>query len=162
MQVISSNSRRVLVRALGVFTSAAITIAIVGCSDDGLGKRYPVSGKVTYKGQPVAAASISFHPKAGGANPEARGASGFVKDGSYSLSTIGNDDGAFPGEYDVAITARIADLTKAEENRQKVGGSARQDDVSKAYKVAKSADTYKVRRRNPQGDRRSQEQWHRL
>ena len=30
-------------------------------------------------------------------------------------------------------------MTKAEENRKKVGGSARQDDVSAAYKNAKSA-----------------------
>ena len=65
MEVISSNARRVLVRALCVCSSAAIAVMIVGCGDDGLGKRYAVSGKVTYKGAPVADASIAFRPAGG-------------------------------------------------------------------------------------------------
>ena len=74
----------------------------------------------------------------GDANSESRGATGVVKDGSYSLSTIGGDDGAFPGKYEVSISARAPDMSKAEDNRQKTGGSARQDDVAAAYKNAKS------------------------
>jgi hypothetical protein len=139
MEVISSNVRRLLVRALCACSSAAIAVVIVGCSDDGLGKRYAVSGKVTYKGEPVADASISFRPVGGEPGSEQRGATGVVKDGRYSLSTIGGDDGAFPGKYDVSISARAPDMSKAEANRLKTGGSARQDDVAAAFKNAKSA-----------------------
>jgi len=139
MQRISFDSRRFGVRVLGVLISAIGTLVIIGCSDDGLGKRFPVSGKVTYNGAPVADASISFRPVGGDQGADQRGASGTVKDGSYKLSTIGGDDGAFPGQYEVSISARTPDMTKAEENRQKTGGSARQDDVAAAYKNAKSA-----------------------
>jgi hypothetical protein len=117
--------------------SALALLSVAGCGDDGLGKRYPVSGKVTYKGEPVANASISF--VASGENAEKRGATGVVKDGYYTLSTMGGDDGAFPGDYKVAITGREADLSQAKANADKVGGSFRQDDVAKAYKNAKSS-----------------------
>jgi len=35
-------------------------LSVLGCSDDGLGKRYPVSGTVTYKGEPLKEGSIVF------------------------------------------------------------------------------------------------------
>jgi hypothetical protein len=124
---------------VGVIASAAMTVVLIGCGDDGLGKRYPVSGKVTYKGQAVADATISFRPAGAEPGSENRGATGVVKDGYYTLSTGGGDDGAFPGQYEVSIIARAPDMSKAEANRQKVGGSARQDDVAAAYKNAKSA-----------------------
>jgi len=117
--------------------SALGLLMLIGCGDDGLGKRYPVSGKVTYKNDPVANASIAFI--ASGENAEKRGATGVVKDGYYTLSTLGGDDGAFPGDYKVSITAREADMSQAKANQEKTGGSFRQDDVAKAYKNAKSA-----------------------
>jgi len=120
-----------------VATGLAVVL-VIGCGDDGLGKRYPVYGKVTYKDQPVADASIQFFP-VGGPSNDRRGATGVVKDGSYTLSTQGGDDGAFPGEYQVSITARLPDMSKAKENQEKVGGSFRQDDVAKAYAKSKSA-----------------------
>ena len=121
-----------------VVLSACLTLALAGCGDDGLGTRYGVSGQVTYKGVPVSDAAIAFVPR--GADPGApqRGASGIVKNGSYTLSTLGGDDGAFPGEYDVSVSARMPDMSTANANREKAGGSARQDDVAKAYKSAKS------------------------
>jgi hypothetical protein len=117
--------------------SALGLLMVFGCGDDGLGKRYPVSGKVTYKNEPVAEASISF--VASGENAEKRGATGVVKDGYYTLSTLGGDDGAFPGDYKVAISGRTPDMSQAKANQEKTGGSYRQDDVAKAYKNAKSS-----------------------
>lgn len=128
--------RRVRVRLAGVLASGLALLA-AGCGDDGLAERYPVSGNVTYKGEPVASASISFYPVGGGAG-EQRGASGVVKDGYYTLSTQGDDDGAFPGDYLVSITARTPDMTQAKENAAKIGGLMSQDDVARAYKSAKS------------------------
>jgi hypothetical protein len=136
MPDLSTISRSPAARVAGVFASGLALLLVIGCGDDGLGKRYPVSGTVKYKGANVANASITFYP-AGGQTEEKRGATGVVKDGYYKLSTIGNDDGAFPGDYLVAISARTPDMSKAKENAAK-GGSFRQDDVAKAFKKAGS------------------------
>jgi hypothetical protein len=136
MQSYSEMSGRFLVRALCVLISGIVTVVIVGCGDDGLSTRYPVSGYVTYNGTPLEVGTVTFYA-VGGQNAEARGASGSISNGKYTLSTIGGDDGAFPGEYVVAIAARKPDMSKAEAN--KTGGSMHQDDVAKAFKEAKSA-----------------------
>jgi len=120
-----------------IVVGAALSFSLItafGCGDDGLGKRYPVSGTVTYKDQPLAKGAISFY--ATGAGNETRGAFGTIENGKYSVSTQSDGDGAFPGDYVVSINAREADMSAAEKNAK--GGSARQDDVLKAYKNAKS------------------------
>lgn len=104
----------------------------IGCgSDDGLGRRYRVTGKVTYNGQPVEKGNISFMP-VGGAE-SARGAGGEITDGYYSLSTLGDNDGAFPGKYKVAVVAMDVDLSPY----MKHGGVPDQVNVSKAESKAK-------------------------
>ena len=117
--------------------SALGLLMVIGCGDDGLGKRYPVSGKVTYKNQPLATGTVTFYAT-GGKDAETRGATGAIKDGSYSMSTIGGEDGVFPGDYQVAIASLNVDMSQAKANQEKVGGSFRQDDVAKAYKSAES------------------------
>ncbi len=77
--------------------------------DDGLGKRYPVSGNVTYNGSPLEKGTISFVPAEG----KGVGASGTIENGSYSLSTGGNNDGAQVGKYKVTITAKEDSREKA-------------------------------------------------
>lgn len=123
-------------RIFGLVAMSGLTL-ILGCgSDDGLGKRYSVSGKVTYKGQPLEKGEILFHlatPDPKGIN---NGATGTISNGSYSLSTRSADDGAFPGEYIVTIVSLDVDMTKAQANAG--GGVARQDDVAKANRAAKS------------------------
>lgn len=133
-----TNARTTAVRAASVLAAGVALLLLSGCGDDGLSTRYPVSGTVKYKGEPVASASITFYP-AGAPAGDQRGATGVVKDGSYTLSTIGDDDGAFVGDYVVSITARNPDLTKAKANIEGTGGSMRQDDVAKAFKSAKGA-----------------------
>ncbi len=84
---------------------------IAACSgSDGLGTRYPVSGKVTYKGQPVAKGVINFSPEKTG---EGRGAAGTIENGKYSLTTLTPGDGAFPGAYFVTINTREMDDSAA-------------------------------------------------
>jgi hypothetical protein len=130
--------RMAMPKTSGALASAMMLLIVAGCGDDALGKRYPVSGKVTYKGKPLAVGSISFYPTGGAPGSEARGATGSITDGYYNLSTIGGDDGAFPGEYAVAISARKPDMSQAQANQAKTGGSFRQDDVAKAYASASS------------------------
>lgn len=132
----SSISHRFLGLSFATLASMLVLLATGGCGDDGLGKRYPVSGTVTYKDAPLEVGSITFYPTTKG--EEARGATGVIKNGAYTLSTIGGDDGAFPGDYVVAISARNPDMSIAKANQEKSGGSFRQDDVAKAFKKAQS------------------------
>ena len=92
--------------------AATLALAIPACSDpnDAFGKRYPVSGQVTYNGQPLAKGAITFVPEAGA------GATGIIEDGSYTLSTGGDQDGALPGKYKVMISSKedSAELARAE------------------------------------------------
>ena len=94
-------------RLLALLVGPAFLFGL-GCSDDGLGKRYQVTGKVTYKGEPVPAGSISFVPEEDGGH----GAAGMIKDGVYTLSTLGEEDGALPGKYRVTVDGRKADQEK--------------------------------------------------
>jgi len=70
--------------------------ALTGCGEP----FHRVSGKVTFEGKPLqGGGSISFIPLG-----EQRGAGGEIgPDGSYTLTTVKNGDGAMVGEYRVAI-----------------------------------------------------------
>jgi hypothetical protein len=88
-----------------------VLLVIASCgSDDGLGKRYSVSGKVTYNGNPLERGEISFISEDLKNNI---GATGRITNGSYTLSTGGGDDGAQVGKYKVTITAKEDYLEKA-------------------------------------------------
>jgi hypothetical protein len=124
-------------RLIGVAASAAATLAILGCGDDsGLERRYKVTGRVTYKNQPVVKGSIAFEPVDA---TSGRVASGYIENGSYSLTTSGSTpgDGALPGEYRVAIASSDMDTAAV---AQKTGGLLHQGDAEhqKALSAAKS------------------------
>src|SRR6266446_4264396 len=104
--------------------AALSLVTIVACSGDesGLPQRYPVSGKVTYKGEPVRIGTVVFEPADIG---NGRVASGNIEDGRYQLSTAGSGDGALAGDYNVAIISKKIDMSTVEANRQ--GGAGRQD-----------------------------------
>jgi len=119
--------------------SAVLIIASCG-GDDGLGKRYSVSGKVTYNGNPLEKGDISF------VSEDLRnnlGATGPITDGSYTLSTGGNDDGAQAGKYKVIITSKEDFHAKAKaafqkESRSDNAGFIPREFLSKAEAEAKS------------------------
>jgi hypothetical protein len=85
-----------------VLLSVAALSLSAGCSDSGL-KLGRVSGKVTYKGQPVQGGIVSFMPdeSKGTIGPPASGAIG--SDGSYTMSTNSSGDGALVGYHKVGI-----------------------------------------------------------
>ena len=126
-------------RALTTLVVAGFLGAVgFGCGDDGLDKRYKVTGMVTYKGAPVEKGTINFMPSV----PEGRAATGQIEKGSYTLATQSPGDGAFPGSYTVTIDALQADMAKAEEEAKAKGSTSAfipQDMVAKAYKNAKNA-----------------------
>jgi hypothetical protein len=101
---------------------ALLVLASCG-SDDGFAKRYPVSGTVNYNGKPLESGEISFVTEDLAKN---FGATGIVKDGSYSLSTAGDQDGAQPGKYKVTVKSKEEYFTKATEEFQKESGTGNQ------------------------------------
>ena len=87
------NSWQQFAIALGVAT----LVVVMGCGgdDSGLGRRYKVTGKVTYNGANVPHGTVTFVPVKP-PPPEGRAASGEIKDGYYSLTTTGDNDGHSP------------------------------------------------------------------
>ena len=80
----------------------AFFTVVSGCSDGKL-KTEPVSGTITYKGAPLADATVGFTPKVAG-----EGNGGFARTnekGFYQLqTTLGRADaGTTPGEYYVTV-----------------------------------------------------------
>ena len=89
-----------------------------GEDSTGLAKRYPVCGTVTYNGVPLAKGNVNFIPA--GTSETDRAATAAIEDGRYTLTTATENDGAFPGSYDVTITSTEADLTKVKANMKGV------------------------------------------
>src|SRR4051812_47562957 len=81
----------------------AVLASVSGCgADDGIGQRYSVRGKVTYKGEPVTKGTVGFVPM----DSSGRAAIGEIQpDGSYTLTTLIPLDGALPGKYRVSVSA---------------------------------------------------------
>ncbi len=119
--------RSALVAAMGL-------VVAIGCGDNtGLAKRYSVSGKVTYKGQPLENGRISFIPSSGVGNP----ATGQVENGQYTLTTLTPNDGAIPGKYKVTVLAQEIDNTQMKAIAK--GGQFHHDAAfTKAMKNAKT------------------------
>ena len=122
--------------ALALATSATI---LAGCGSDGLGERYSVSGTVSYKGTPVEKGEINFTPDD---NTKGRAAFGLIEGGSYSLTTLTEDDGAFAGKYKVTISSKNVDYSGAEAAAKKKGMAnplaLPQEFVAKANRDAKT------------------------
>jgi hypothetical protein len=87
---------------VGMWFLAGISVLTLGCGPTGppRPKTYPVTGVVTYKGEPVAGANLNFQLTDGSGYAMA------ITDasGKYSLQTFDPGDGAVPGEYHVGIT----------------------------------------------------------
>jgi hypothetical protein len=81
---------------------------LLGCSDDGLGKLYPVSGTILVEGRPLAGVgqgSVSLRGDAARGNPTMHQPTGAINsDGRFELIT-GGKKGAPAGWYKVMVTA---------------------------------------------------------
>lgn len=101
---------------------AASLVVVMGCGgdDSGLGRRYKVTGKVTYNGANVPHGTVTFVPVKP-PPPEGRAASGEIKDGYYSLTTTGDNDGALAGDYNVAVVAMDIDMASAASSKEEGG-----------------------------------------
>ena len=91
---------------------------------------------MTYNGNPLQKGTISFISE----DPGGVGATGAIEDGSYTLSTGGNNDGARAGKYKVVVVAKEdwqakakADFQKARAARSNVSGTEDRDFVPKQF-----------------------------
>jgi hypothetical protein len=117
---LTAASNRLPRRALTVLAVPALLIMSSCGQDDGLGKRYPFSGSVTYNGNPLEKGEISFVSEDLTKN---YGATGIITNGSYTLSTGGSNDGAQAGKYKVLIKAKEEYGGKAQADFEKESGA---------------------------------------
>jgi len=87
------------VRRKPVEVASCLAIAFVmGCGGTNRPETVPISGLVTFNGEPVNGATVTFYPENG------RPASGRTdSEGVYQLTTFEPNDGALPGTHRVAI-----------------------------------------------------------
>ena len=129
---------RFTIGSAGSALAAIGFLVLAGCADDtGLEKRYPVSGTVTYKDQPLEKGEISFIPADANSKTQ-RPATGTIVNGKYTLSTATSGDGAFPGKYKVSVRSQEIDKSQVEATIKKFGGGGRQDQIAKATAKAKN------------------------
>jgi hypothetical protein len=81
----------------------ALAAVLIGCGGGDQLDVYPVHGRVTFEGKPLAGGgSIAFVPTT---NQVGKTAGGTIReDGTYELSTYGEGDGSIPGEFRVVVT----------------------------------------------------------
>jgi hypothetical protein len=62
---------------------------------------FPVSGTISFNGEPVGNGKIVFLPP----SPAGQQATGQIINGKYSLTSFALNDGAFPGSYHIVIVS---------------------------------------------------------
>ena len=101
---------------LGATVAALAAATLAGCGD-GRPKRVPVSGTVLIDGQPLTYGFVRFLPK--GARPAT---AQIDKDGHFSLSCFGDEDGVVEGTHAVVVIAA-----------EQLGGNAQRWHAPKKY-----------------------------
>ncbi len=86
---------------------ALTVVVIVGCGRSRL-DTVPVSGKVTYRGNPVPWGTVMFQPVDAKASRPAL--ADINVDGSYQVATLEHDKGLMVGEYKVSVYAEKVPL----------------------------------------------------
>lgn len=81
--------------------SLALALSLTGCGSKNERSTAPVQGTVTFKGKPLNTGSLLFVPSGGGPTAQAN----IRPDGTYSMTTYRDGDGAVIGNHDVIIMA---------------------------------------------------------
>jgi hypothetical protein len=98
-----------------ITTFICLPLVIAGCSDNSQPARYPVSGKVLFKGKPTPYAIVCLIPA--DASEDAEPAAGVVEeDGTFKVLSRKHYEGAEPGEYKVTISWQIPRNPKSTED----------------------------------------------
>jgi hypothetical protein len=95
------NLTKTIVAAKRTAMLASLSLLALGCGGGSL-ETAPVTGTVTLDGKPLPHGMVVFSPERG------RGATGQIEsDGSFTLSTYGNGDGAVVGPHRVAVMCSV-------------------------------------------------------
>jgi len=96
---------RTTAAAAGLALVLTMGLASPGCGGGEPGV-IPVSGRITYKGEPVTIGDVYFSPS----GSSTRGAQGKLdSNGNYALGTFSAQDGAYVGTYKVTVVSRGPD-----------------------------------------------------
>jgi hypothetical protein len=91
-------------KAVGVALILALVGNGCGGTDPAKPKLAKVSGKVTYKGQPVTSGRVAFTPEASKGSSSGQVATGDIgSDGSFRLTTFDTNDGAVLGQHIITV-----------------------------------------------------------
>lgn len=85
---------------LGLVVTSSVLMGCGGGGDPDRPATTPTTGVVTYNGDPVEGATVTF-------KPGAEGKAAFGKtdaEGKFSITTFEGGDGAIPGSYTIAVT----------------------------------------------------------
>lgn len=87
--------------------AAALTLIALGCgSDPNKPELAQVSGKITYKGEPLPGATVTFSPTSGPGAKTGQAATGQTDaSGYYRLGTFTDRDGVVVGDHKVIVVA---------------------------------------------------------
>ena len=87
-----------------------VTVMIAGCGGGSDQKpTAKVKGKVTFNGQPVVGGNITFSPVAVGKDPGKSGSGTIGADGSYTMTTYEQHDGAVVGKHRVTFIPPVTE-----------------------------------------------------
>lgn len=81
-----------------IIVCLVVPILLVGCGSE---QTAPVTGTVTWDGKPVTAGELQFAPQ-GSDSPGKPGSATIQSDGTFTVSTYGNGDGAWVGTHSVS------------------------------------------------------------
>jgi hypothetical protein len=84
----------------------ALLCAVIRCSSAKGPECFPVRGRVSYKGKPLAEATVVLHRIGGDMEGGHKPIAFTAADGTYVLTTMAKDDGASPGEYAITFELR--------------------------------------------------------
>jgi hypothetical protein len=90
--------------AYGMLAVLVCAVVAGGCGSHGP-TATPVSGTVTYKGQPLTSGTVMFSPSEKGTGRVAKAEIG--NDGTFTASTLRPGDGVIPGSYAISVTSTI-------------------------------------------------------
>lgn len=68
----------------------------------------PANGKIIFKGKPLTAGSIYFHPAATNKYTNDNPSSILMEDGSFSMKTFPYGEGISPGKYTITLAPQLA------------------------------------------------------
>lgn len=81
-------------------------VTVTACSRPAGPVCYPVAGRLTFKGQPVAEAMVVLHRVDGDVEGHQKPMAYTGGDGTFQLTTIKHNDGAPPGTYIITVELR--------------------------------------------------------